>query len=108
MRTRRRAADVLHQTSRHQATYTRNKYQYQSDVGPHTCGFVPKQEWQQQRLMLPKKKKKVSTFLCFPKAYSLIIRQLGLNSGLRKCNTNKQISDSTELAIINLASVIIV
>jgi hypothetical protein len=58
-------------------------------------------------LKLPNKKNAVRKDLCLPNAYSLIIRQLGLNSGLRKCNTNKQSNESTPLAIINLASVII-
>ena len=59
-------------------------------------------------LIAVRTKKPVRTALYFPIAYSLIMRQLGSYSGLRKCNTNKQSSDSAPLPIITFANVLII
>lgn len=55
-----------------------------------------------------RRKKEVINHLCLPSAYSLIIRQLGLYSGLTKCRMNKDKSESAPLAIVNVASIFIV
>ena len=46
--------------------------------------------------------------LCLPSAYSLIMRQLGLNSGLTKCKINKQSKENDASVIVRRDSVFIV
>jgi hypothetical protein len=47
-------------------------------------------------------KKVVRIPLCLPNAYSLIILQLGLNSGLTKCKINKQSNDKEAKAMVRI------
>ena len=54
-----------------------------------------------------KTKNKVISHLWFPNAYSLIIRQLGSNSGLIKCNINKHSSEIAAHAIVSFAKFIL-
>ena len=54
-----------------------------------------------KELIPQQKKKAVRSHLYFPIAYSLIMRQLGLNSGLTKCKINKQINEiEAEMIVI--------
>lgn len=42
--------------------------------------------------------------LCLPRAYSLIIRQLGLNSGLTKCKVVRHSKENDARQIVNIVS----
>ena len=46
--------------------------------------------------------------LYLPRAYSLIMRQLGLNSGLTKCKINKQSNENVANVIVRSDRVLIV
>jgi hypothetical protein len=52
------------------------------------------------------RKNMVSNHLCLPKAYSLTILKLGLNSGLVKCNVSRHRMDITPKAIVLLRKLI--
>jgi hypothetical protein len=53
------------------------------------------------------RKKEVINHLCLPIAYSLIIRQLGLNSGLTKCSISRQSKDKAAQLIVKRANALI-
>ena len=52
-------------------------------------------------------KKEVINHLCLPIAYSLIIRQLGLYSGLTKCSISRQSNDKAAQLIVKRANTLI-
>jgi hypothetical protein len=72
-------------------------------IVPHTVFTLFHNNSERKMELNPQQRKKeVTSHLCLPIAYSLIIRQLGLNSGLRKCRNTKESNDKLAKEIVRI------